>query len=234
MDAKVRRQVATGTGARDFGRSHPVDSPEFVLILGELDELLRQVQVTAAKQREGFVDRHAAAVQKGELERRIRGMHLPHIQRAARRAAADDPQLADAFPRKPATTSQAGFRTVVGGIADAAEAHQEAMGKRGMSAALLGDLKESIKQYDAAMELGIQARAVHLEASAQLRHLGDEIVKRVRLLDGINRLHFQQDPAALKAWAAVSRLRATPKPGAEGAVEGGAVGGSAGDVRPAA
>jgi hypothetical protein len=234
MDAKVRRQVATGTGARDFGRSHPVDSPEFVLILGELDELLGQVQVTAAKQREGFVDRHAAAVQKGELERRIRGMHLPHIQRAAKRAAADDPQLADAFPRKPATTSQAGFRTVVGGIADAAEAHQEAMGKRGMSAALLQDLKDSIKQYDAAMELGIQARAAHLEASAQLRHLGDEIVKRVRLLDGINRLHFQQDPAALKAWAAVSRLRATPKAGAEGAAEDGAAGRAGSDVRPAA
>jgi hypothetical protein len=234
MDAKVRRQVATGTGARDFGRSHPVDSPEFVLILGELDELLGLVQVAAAKQREGFIDRHTAAVQKDEIERRIRGMHLPHIQRAARRAAADDPQLADAFPRKPATTSQAGFRTVVGGIADAAEAHKEVMGKRGMSAALLGDLKESIKQYDVAMELGVQARASHLEASAQLRHLGDEIVRRVRLLDGINRLHFQQDPAVLKAWAAVSRVQATPKPGAEEVAEGGAAGGSGGDVRPAA
>lgn len=235
MDAKVRRQVATGTGARDFGRSHPVDAPEFVLILGELDELLGLAQVAAAKQREGFVDRHTAAVQKEEIERRIRGMHLPHIQRAAQRAAADDPQLADAFPRKPATTSQAGFRTVVGGIAEAAEAHQEVMGKRGMSAAVLGDLKESIKQYDAAMELGVQARAVHLEASAQLRHLGDEIVKRVRLLDGINRLHFQQDPAALALWAAVSRVQATPKGGGDGS-EGGAAaeGGAAGDVRPAA
>jgi hypothetical protein len=239
MDAKVRRQVATGAGARDFGRSHPVDAPEFVLILGELDELLELVQITAAKQREGFVDRHTAAAQKDEIERRIRGMHLPHIQRAAKSAAADDPQLAEAFPRKPATTSQAGFRTVVGGIADAAEAHKEVMGKRGMSAAVLGDLKDSIKQYDAAMELGVRARAAHLEASAQLRHLGDEIVKRVRLLDGINRLHFQQDPAALTAWAAVSRVQATPKSGAEGSeggavAEGGPAAGSAGDVRPAA
>ncbi|MGN6174148.1 MAG: hypothetical protein ACTHPS_14590, partial [Streptosporangiaceae bacterium] len=68
-----------------------------------------------------------------------------------------------------------------------------------------------------------------------LRHLGDEIVKRVRLLDGINRLHFQQDPAALALWAAVSRVQATPKGGADGP-EGGAAaeGGAAGEVRPAA
>jgi hypothetical protein len=246
MDAKVRRQVATGTGARDFGRSHPVDSPEFGLILGELDELLALVQATAGKQREGFIGRHTAAVQKDELERQIRGMHLPHIQRAARAAAADDPQLADAFPRKPATTSQAGFRTVVGGIADAAEEHKEVMGKRGMSASVLEDLKASIKQYDAAMELGFQSRAAHLEASALLRHLGDEIVKRVRLLDGINRLRYRQDPAALAAWAAISRLQGTPKGSVEGS-EGGAAaagdataegaggaGGAVGDVRPAA
>jgi hypothetical protein len=163
-------------------------------------------------------------------------MHLPHIQRAAKGAATDDPQLADAFPRKPATSSQAGFRTVVGGIADAAEEHKEVMGKRGLSADVLGDLKESIKQFDAAMELGVQSRAAHLEASAQLRHLGDEIVKRVRLLDGINRLHFRQDPAALKAWAAVSRVQATPKGSVEGSESGASAEGGApgGDIRPAA
>jgi hypothetical protein len=235
MDATVRRQVATGTGARDFGRIHPVDGPEFVLIVGELDELLGLVQVTAAKQRDGFIDRHKAAVQKDELERRIRGTHLPHIRRAAKSAAADDPQLAEAFPPKPAGTSQAVFRTVVGGIADAAEAHKAVMGKRGMSADVLGDLKDSIKQYDAAMVLGVQARAAHLEASAQLRHLGKEIVKRVRLLEGINRLHFRQDPAALAAWVAVSKVRRGSKGGGEGSEGGAAEGGAAGgDVRPAA
>jgi hypothetical protein len=234
MDAIVRRQVATGTGARDFGRSHPVDAPEFVLILGELDELLGLVQVTAAKQLNGFIERHKASVRKDELERQIRGTHLPHIRRAAKGAVADDPQLAQAFPPKPAATNQAEFRTIAGGIADAAEAHKDVMGKRGMSANVLGDLQDSIKQYDAAMELGVQARAARLEASAQLRHLGKEIIKRVRLLDGINRLHFRQDPAALEAWKAVSKVQRGAKAGVEGS-EGGAVteGAAGGDVRPA-
>jgi hypothetical protein len=242
MDAKVRRQVATGTGARDFGRSHPVNTPEFILIIGELDELLGKVQSAAARQREGFIDKHSAAVRKRELERRIRGMHLPHIQRAGRSAAPDNPQLMDAFPRKPATTTQAAFRTVAGGMADAAEEHKDVMGKRGMSMDVLDDLKQSLKDYDAATELGNNGRAAHLEASAELRVLGHEIIQRVRLLDAVNQLHFRQDPSVLAAWAAVSKVQATPKSATEDEAgsepaSGGSAGSSdaaSGGVRPAA
>lgn len=242
MDARVRRQVATGTGARDFGRSHPVDTPEFILIMGELDELLAKVQLKAAQQRDGFIDKHTASVRKQEIERRVRGMHLPHIQRAGRSAAPDNPNLLDAFPRKPATTSQTAFRTVAGGIADAAEENKEVMGKRGMSMDVLGDLKQSLKEFDAAVELGNQGRAAHLEASAELRLLGNEIIQRVRLLDAVNQLHFRPDPSILSAWAAVSKVQATPKGSAEGSedvppAQGGPDGSSDAsgtDVRPAA
>jgi hypothetical protein len=241
MDAKVRRQVATGTGARDFGRNHPVNTPEFILIMGELDELLGKIQIAAARQREGFIEKHTAVLRKQELEQRIRGMHLPHIQRAGRSAAPDNPQLVDAFPRKPSTSTQAAFRTVAGGMADAAEEHKEVMAKRGMSMDVLEDLKQSLKDYDAALELGNNGRAAHLEASAELRVLGRAIVQRVRLLDAVNQLHFRQDSSILSAWAAVSKVQATPKSAVEG--EGGsgpAQGGSAGStdaasggVRPA-
>ena len=61
------------------------------------------------------------------------------------------------------------------------------------------------------MELGNAGRAAQLEASAELKHLGDEIVRRVRLLDAVNQLHFRDDPSVLAAWAAVSRVQATPK-----------------------
>ena len=170
-----------------------------------------------AQQRDGFIAKHTASVRKRELERRIRGMHLPHIQRAGESAAPDNPKLVEAFPRKPATTSQAAFRTVAGGIADAAEANKEVMGKRGMSMDVLDDLKALLKEFDGAVELGTQGRAAHLEASAELRHLGHEIIRRVRLLDAVNQLHFRQDPSVLSAWAAVSRVQAAPKGSAEGA-----------------
>lgn len=237
MDAKVRRKVAAGTGSRDFGRSHPVDTPEFILIMGELDELLAKIQIKAGQQRDGFIDKHTGSVRKRDIERRIRRLHLPHLQRAGQSAAPDNPSLAEAFPRKPATTTQAAFRTVAGGMAAAAEEHKEVMAKRGMSVDVLEDLKQALKEFDAAAELGNQGRAAHLEASAELRLLGNEIIQRVRLLDAINQLHFRQDPSLLSAWAAVSKVQATPKTSAEGQdgsqPDQGPLAGP-GDVRPAA
>jgi len=237
MDAKVRRQVATGTGSRDFGRSHPVNTPEFTLIMGELDELLARVQVVAERQRDGFIDKHTGSVRRRDLERQIRRLHLPHIQRAGQSAAPDDPELVEAFPRRPATTSLLAFRTMAGGVAAAAEEHKDVMAKRGLSVDVLEDLKQSLKEFDAAAELGNRGRAAHLEASAELRVIGSEIIRRVRLLDAINRLHFRQDPSILAAWASVSKVQASPKTSANGE-EGAppAPDGPAGpsDVRPAA
>jgi hypothetical protein len=239
MDGKVRRKVAMGTGARDFGRRHPVDSPEFILILGELDELLALVQVEATTQRDGFIDRHAASVRKRELRARIRATHLPHLAQAGESAAPDNHELAQSFVAKPDGDSYAVFQTRAGGMAAVAEEHKDLLVKRGMSLAVLEDLKRSLKDFDAAVELGNAGRAAGLQASAALRHLGDEIVRRVRLLDAINRLHFRDDPSVLAAWAAVSRVQAAPKSGAEPS-GGGQPGQPSGtppagnDVRPAA
>jgi hypothetical protein len=233
MDGKVRRKVAMGTGARDFGHSHPVNSPEFTLILGELDELLGLVQVKANQQRDGVIDRHAAAVRKRELESRIRAVHLPHIARAGQSAARDNHELAEIA--RPVGDNYATFLTAATGMAAVAEENKELMVKRGMSAAVLEDLKLSLKDFEAAVELGNAGRAAHLEATAELKRLGDEIVRRVRLLDAVNQLHFRDDPSVLAAWAAVSRVQATPKSSAETSEAGRQGASPAGnDVRPAA
>jgi hypothetical protein len=236
MDAKVRRTVAMGAGARDFGHSHPVNSPEFTLILGELDEMLKLVEVRAKQQRDGFIDRHAASLRKRELRTRIRTTHLPHLARAGDSAARDNHELAGSFG-KPIGETYAEFHTAVDGMVAVAEENKELLVKRGMSPTVLEDLKQSLKDFDAAVELGNAGRAAHIEASAELRHLADEIVRRVRLLDAVNQLHFRDDPSVLAAWAAVSRVQATPKssadtPGVE--QEGGASPAGPGDVRPAA
>lgn len=225
-----------GTGARDFGRSHPVDSPEFILIMGELDELLGLVQIRANQQRDGFIDRHAAAVRKRELESRIRAVHLPHMARAGQSAARDNHELAESFG-KPIGDTYAAFRTAAGGMAAVAEEHKELLVKRGMSVTVLEDLKQSLKDFDAAVDLGNAGRAAHLEASAELKHLADEIVRRVRLLDAVNQLHFRDDPSVLAAWASVSRVQAAPKSSAESpdaGEQGEAPPAGTGDVRPAA
>jgi hypothetical protein len=237
MDAKVRIRVAMGVASRDFAQTHPVDNPEFKLVLGELDEFIGLAQTLATEQREGHIDRHAASLRKRELEAQIRQVHLPHLVRAGRSAAADDHELASAFTRKPASNTFAAIRNAAGGMAETAEQHKDVMIKGGMSTMVLEDLQRAIREFDAAVQLGNTGLAKHVGAGARLKAVGDQIVRRVGLLDAIYRLAFRNDQAVLAAWGVVSHVRALPRTEAETPEEsqpGSTPPESPGDVRPAA
>jgi hypothetical protein len=237
MNAKVRIRVAMGVAARDFAQTRPVDTPEFKLILGELDEFIETAQTLATAQREGYIDKHAASLRKRELEARMRKVHLPHLVRAGRSAAADDHELASAFTRKPVSSTFAAIRNAAGGMAETAEQHKDVMVKGGMSTMVLADLQQAIKQFDAAVQLGNTGLAKHVGASTKLKVVADEIVQRVGLLDAIYRLAFRNDPAVLAGWSVVSHVRALPQAESDTpeAIQPGSTPPDApGDVRPAA
>jgi hypothetical protein len=104
---------------------------------------------------------------------------------------------------------------------------------------VLEDLQKALKEFDAAVELGNVGRARHVGASAKLRVVAREIVRRVQLLDAINRLRFRNDPDLLAAWIAVSKVRAAPRSSTEAPVPDddqsqGTPPAAPGDVRPAA
>jgi hypothetical protein len=50
--------------------------------------------------------------------------------------------------------------------------------------------------------------------------LTNDLVKTVRMMDGVNRLRFRDNPALLAAWENVSRIHATPKSGDSTTAEG--------------
>jgi hypothetical protein len=233
MEAKDRRVFQMGKEVSDLSHAHPLDSPDYVLLLGELDGLLVRGDALIGEQRGGINDRHAAALRKRELVGLIRTVHLPHLARAAERAADAEPTLAAAFRRKPSTDSYKAFVALATAVAAAAEQHQEVLAGRGMSARVLDDLKRTLAEFAAAIELGNQGRAAHVGASAELRVVAQEVVKRVRLLDAVNRLRFRDEPKLLAAWESVSRVQRAPQSGAGDGAETGQGAGS-GDVRPAA
>jgi hypothetical protein len=240
MNTKVQRGFDTGTAVRTFGRAHPVDSPEFVLIMGDLEGTLDRIVVLDGQQRAGLLDRHAAALEVRKLMATMRSVHLPHLARAGEKAARTEHELGTAFRVKPTKNSLVGFQTAATTMVAEAKRHQDVLVKAGLSPAVVTDLEQHLAAFTAATEMGKAARASHIGASAELKVLGKEVVRQVRLLDAVNRLAFRNSPELLAAWQAVSRVRATPTP-AE-AAEGEATGGSAGpvpsapgsDVRPAA
>jgi hypothetical protein len=212
-----------------------VNSPEFVLILNELDGTLERIVMLEGQQRAGVLDRHAASVQKQKLVATIRTVHLPHLAQAGQKASRTVHELATAFRFKPSGDAMPSFRAAVGTMLAEAQRHQEVMVKEGLSPAVLADLEETLKALDAAIELGQTARAALVGASAELRVLGDEVVRLVRLLDAVNQLAFRDKPELLAAWQSVSRVQPNPSSAEDDeSGEGGSTPTPGGDVRPAA
>jgi hypothetical protein len=240
MNAKVRRSFDMGTAVRTFGRTHPVESPEFVLIMGDLEGALDRIVALDGQQRAGLLDRHAGAMEVRKLVATMRSVHLPHLAQAGQKAARTEHELGTTFRVKPAHDSLAGFQTAAATMVAEAKRHQEVLVKAGLSPAVLSDLEQTLAALGAAAEMGKAARASHIGASAEMKVLRQEVVRQVRLLDAVNRLAFRNSPELLAAWQAVSRVRATPAPA--GKDEGKGTDGSAGslppvpgnDVRPAA
>lgn len=238
MHARDRLKIEMGSVARDFMRQHPIDAPEFTLIVGELDGFLAASLALATEQRDGVIQRHAASLRKKELDEQIRTVHLPHLARAGRNAAQGDPELASLFDDvKPRKDTFAALRAAAGGMAAAAEQRKQSLQKGGMSMMVLGDLEHALGAFDAAVEQGNTGRARHIAATAKLRVVATEIVRRVEVLDAVNRLRFRDQPDLLAAWLRVSKVRAMPKSDAEPAGDGDSQGttpAAPGDVRPAA
>jgi len=236
MDMDARRSLDMGTRTETFATTHPVANPDFGPLLTQLTGLLTQGRELAAEQRANFAERAAASALKRQLERTIRAVHIPHMAQAGQLAARDDHQIgATTFRLAPASDSFAAFRTAVGNMVAAADDHRDALVKRGMSPTVLADLEVVLKEFDRAVERGNTARAGHVAATAQLRVIGAEIVKVVRLMDAVARLEFKDDAALLAAWKSVSRRQALPQgESGEGGTGPSEQGSATTDVRPAA
>ena len=222
-----------GTRALDFSRAHPDASPGYTAAVTRLEERLARAQQLAAQQRDGLLQVRASTVRKVELRRTMRQAHLSHLAQVAKVAAREVPELAQKLVLRPGTTTYLAFRTAARGMAAEAQNQKEMLVKHGLAETVLDNLVQALDQFDAAVESGAGGRQAHVGASAELRAVAEEVVQIVRVMDGLNRYRFLNDPERLAAWESASNVLAsprngTPKPGPESAPPAG------GEVRPAA
>lgn len=228
MNAKTRTIVTMATQVADFSHANPHENAGHVAAVNAVDALIAQARLLLAAQRQGIVDEHNAALRKRELERTMRSIHLAAVAGAGRLAAREQADLAGAFPVKPASESYLAFRSTAASMAELAGQHKDLLVKHGMPETVLDDLDRAIGEFDAATQLGVAGRAAHISATANLEAVSKELVARVRVLDGFNRIRFRDDPARLAAWASASSVRATAKGASAENGDGSEAGGSAG------
>jgi hypothetical protein len=233
MNAKTRRKLEMGANALAFSQAHPDPSPGYAAALARLEDRLVRGEQLASQQLGGIIGVHSAAARKRDLLRTMRRAHLAHLNRVARVAERDLPELRQKFMLRRGTIPYLTFRTAARGMADEAESLKEELVKHGLADTILQSLAQALAEFDDVVEQGIQSRRAHVGASAELDVVADDVVRIVRSMDGLNRFRFAHAPELLASWQSASNVVATPrstavKPAPEGTLP------AAGDVIPAA
>ena len=65
-------------------------------------------------------------------------------------------------------------------------------------------LADAVAQFDRAVERSESGRRAHIGARSELQAISDEILQKVRQLDGLARFRFASDAEASAAWRSAS------------------------------
>jgi hypothetical protein len=221
-------------GARvlEFSRMHRDTSAGYASAVTRLEELLGRADLLARQEVDGRSDVHAATARKRELRRLVKQAHLNHLSSVARLAALEEPEMVQklAFPRE--ATSYRAFQTAARSMTAEAESKKDVLLRHGLSEEVLSGLKVVLDEFETAVEQGSAGRLAHVGANAELDSIADAIVQVVKVMNGLIRLRFANQPEVPAAWESASNVFATPqpevKPGPDGTPP------VSGEVKPAA
>jgi hypothetical protein len=213
MNRRTNSRLDMGHRALEFSRAHPMDSPGYVTALKQLEEQLARADQLAREQRRGTAEVRAATARKDELKRSIRRSQLVHLAAVAGRAAKEVPELAQKFDLPRIPFRSLAFKAAARAMLEEAQRQKELLVKHGLVEEVLESLAHSLDQFDEAVERGAEGRRVHIGAAADLEAVAGEVVQIVRLLDGLNRFRFADQPDLLAAWGAASNVIGPPHAG---------------------
>jgi hypothetical protein len=195
-----------GKRVMEFSRKYPDTSPGFVAAAARLQERLDRAEQLARQQNDGRSEVRVATARKRELRRLILRAHIDHLANVAEIASTEEPEILRkfAFPSD-ATTYQA-FQTAATGIAAEAESRKDFLLKHGLSEEVLNALKVALDQFQTAVEQGDAGRLAHVGATAELAVVSEQVVQVVKVMNGLIRIRFGNQPEILAAWESASNV----------------------------
>jgi len=217
MNKVLRRRLERAARVRDFLRAHQTEGAPEEPGLVRLEELLERADALAMQQRDGLVGVKSATQQRAEIKRVLETKLLRFLVAAGEVASRENIELAAHF-RIPRSVSHQAFLTAARGMLEKATAQKDLLVKEGMAPKLLEDLTAALGEFEQTLEASRAGRREHVEASADLEAVAAEIAERVRLLDGLVRYRFGDDPALMQGWASARdvlgpfRTKAQPEP----------------------
>jgi hypothetical protein len=204
MDGRTRRVLEMGKRVVAFFDAHQNEVPGDLAPLARLKEILARAEQLMLQQQDGITDVRAATAEKRDLRRKIRQTQLPYFTRIAEAAGLERPDLVQKFELPDAALPYLAFRSAVQGILAEAQTEQELLARYGLMDSARKSLGEMVARFDRAAERSLRGRQAHVGARAELEAIADEILQRVRQLDGVARFRFANETEALAAWRSAS------------------------------
>jgi hypothetical protein len=219
MDAVLRRRLEMAVRVRDFLRTHRTDGVAEGAALARLEELVQRAEVLASQQLAGILAARAAVEVRAEVRRALRSKLLLYLSAVGRVAANENAELGAQF-RLPRVGPNQPFVIMARGMLEKATAHKDLLVQRGMSETLLADLTAGIEEFEQTLEATRASRLEHVGASADLKAVMVEVSEQVKVLDGVVRYRFGDNPELMGAWASAHSIvgpsRSNGKPQAGG------------------
>ncbi len=83
---------------------------------------------------------------------------------------------------------------------------KELLLRQGLAEPLIGSLEQGLGQLDQAVEEADAGRRQHVGAVAEQEKVAVEIIRLVKVMNGLNRFRFANDAEKLAAWESASNL----------------------------
>jgi hypothetical protein len=191
---------------RDFLRAHKTDAVGEGLGLAKLEELIQRAELLGAQQRAGVAVTRAASEQRKKLRRALQSKLLLYLRAVGEVAAQDDTQLVDQFRLPLNNASNQALVEAARGMLGKATEHKDVLLNRGMSPALVDALAGAVTEFEQTLEASREGRRGHVGASADLKAVAREIKAQIRVLDGLVRFRFGDQPELMAAWVSAHNV----------------------------
>jgi hypothetical protein len=201
-----------GSSVRTFSRAHPSADTSYTLVLDRLDGTISRIEELAKAQEGGYASKHSSVMRRKDVRRRLHKGLIRHLVTAAQDAGTENPGIAEKFRLPSTSATNASFRAVASELLEEGRTNQEVLVKCGLSATLLDELENGIKEFDASLADSDGSKQTHVAARAEMKTLTDEIMRLVGILDGFNRYRFHHDPELIAAWESARHVVTGPQP----------------------
>lgn len=206
MDKVLRGRLDMATRVRDFLRAHKVDVVGEGLGLAKLEELVQRADGLVARQRAGIAATRAATLQREGIRDTLQTALLRYLKAVSQAAATENSDLLAQFQMPHVNVSHRVFVAAARGLLTKATEQKDLLVSHGMQPSLLEDLGATLAEFEQTLEASRAGRREHVGARADLDAVAAEIVKQVRVLDGLMRYRFRNNADLMGEWASVRNV----------------------------